>query len=252
MLNYKENKTYHINKDFSIINRDEDLYLSGIYAIVNDINGKIYIGSTSASFAKRWEMHLYELKYNKHNNRYLQSSITKYGIENFKLVILEFIYDIRDDANIFLKKESHYIKLYDTYSPNGYNIAKVHGVREKDIEEGNKIKTRIEKKKRERKIIEDRKKNILNVCNECSYYVKSDDEKYSYEECLCNVSMECNLLHYPTIDGNFTCKWFNQKDYSDNTDYIIHDYHSDDEIIEMFLHGVDIGEYEASLVGGDE
>jgi predicted GIY-YIG superfamily endonuclease len=251
MLN-KEFKKYNIDKDFCITNRDKNIYLCGIYAIINNINGKIYVGSTSSSFEKRWEMHLYELKYNKHNNRYLQSSISKYGIENFNLIIVETISEIGDDANIFLKRESHYINLYDSYSPNGYNIAKVHGIREKDVEEGKKIKARIEKKKKERKFIEDRKRKILRVCNECSYHIAPDGENFLHDECLCDVTMEYNLFHYLTRDDNFTCRWFNQRNYSDNTDYIIHNYHSDDEVIEMFLHGVDIGEYEALLIGGDE
>ena len=60
---------------------------SGVYQIVNTVNGKFYIGS-SIDLKKRKNKHFNELKHNKHTNVHLQSSVNKYGIENFHFEIL--------------------------------------------------------------------------------------------------------------------------------------------------------------------
>lgn len=56
---------------------------SGIYKITNKVNGKLYIGSTN-NFSTRWRNHKHNLLKNKHCNRYLQSSVNKYGLANFE------------------------------------------------------------------------------------------------------------------------------------------------------------------------
>ena len=60
--------------------------ISGIYKIVNRIDGKYYVGS-SQDIGKRWKSHVNELKRNRHWNIHLQRSWNKYGNENFKFVI---------------------------------------------------------------------------------------------------------------------------------------------------------------------
>lgn len=62
--------------------------ISGIYQIVNLVNGKFYIGS-SKNIYDRWEGHISLLNKNKHYNPYLQGSWKKYGEENFQFIILE-------------------------------------------------------------------------------------------------------------------------------------------------------------------
>lgn len=56
---------------------------TGIYQIVNLVNGKRYIGS-SDNLRKRKYNHFNRLKRGKHDNSYLQRSYNKYGKENFK------------------------------------------------------------------------------------------------------------------------------------------------------------------------
>lgn len=58
-----------------------------IYKILNIINGKCYIGKTEQSLEKRWARHLYLVKSGK--NRYLYDAIRCYGVDNFKLEIIE-------------------------------------------------------------------------------------------------------------------------------------------------------------------
>jgi group I intron endonuclease len=77
----------------------EELSRSGIYAIVNKINGKFYIGSaarkgdvsSASGFYARWHEHLSELNRSAHCSSYLQRAWNKYGGENFKFQILEFV-----------------------------------------------------------------------------------------------------------------------------------------------------------------
>ena len=62
----------------------------GIYKIVNLVNGKFYIGSTSTlGFQRRWRCHRNQLRINKHRNQHLQYAWNKYGEDNFKFEIIE-------------------------------------------------------------------------------------------------------------------------------------------------------------------
>ena len=54
-----------------MITNDENLKLCGVYQIRNLITGKVYIGSTTESFNKRFNHHKYCLSNNKHKNSYL-------------------------------------------------------------------------------------------------------------------------------------------------------------------------------------
>ena len=60
--------------------------VSGIYKIINKINGKYYIGS-SKNIQRRWNEHKSELNRGIHQNSYLQNSWNKYGENNFHFVI---------------------------------------------------------------------------------------------------------------------------------------------------------------------
>ena len=60
---------------------------SGIYEIVNTVNGKRYIGS-SKNIAFRWCIHKTELRHNAHHSRHLQSAWNKYGESLFQFRIL--------------------------------------------------------------------------------------------------------------------------------------------------------------------
>ena len=51
---------------------------SGIYQILNTVNGKFYIGS-AVDFTLRWAQHKWEFKNNRHSNTHLQRAYNKYG-----------------------------------------------------------------------------------------------------------------------------------------------------------------------------
>jgi group I intron endonuclease len=88
--------------------------ISGIYKIVNEINGKYYVGS-SINVYRRWNEHRSELKRNIHKNQYLQNSWNKYGENNFKFIIIEIV-----DSQKLLTVEQKYL---DEVNKNvSYNI----------------------------------------------------------------------------------------------------------------------------------
>jgi len=79
----------------------------GIYKIENIVTKKFYIGSSNdVNF--RYRAHLSKLKNNSHNNKHLQSTYNKYGIQTFSFSILE-----ECDINILLEREQFYIDSFD-------------------------------------------------------------------------------------------------------------------------------------------
>ena len=85
-----------------------------IYKITNRINGKIYIGQTRSTIKKRFSQHC-----ETRNKTAIGLAIKKYGSDNFEYAIL---YDNIETLKELNKKEIECIKLYNSISPNGYNI----------------------------------------------------------------------------------------------------------------------------------
>lgn len=87
-----------------------------IYGIRNKTDQKIYIGQSRRSFCDR-----YRNKWWKDiENIHLKHSIAKYGHENFEVIIFEHSIVCKEELN---KLEDQYAKLFNSYSPNGYNFA---------------------------------------------------------------------------------------------------------------------------------
>ena len=61
---------------------------SGIYKIVNKVNGKYYVGS-SVNIRTRWNNHRNLLTHRRHKSPKLQAAWDKYGKENFEFKIIE-------------------------------------------------------------------------------------------------------------------------------------------------------------------
>ncbi|HVY53957.1 MAG TPA: GIY-YIG nuclease family protein [Gammaproteobacteria bacterium] len=81
---------------------------SGIYKIINLINGKFYIGS-SKNIDERWRIHKVYLIRNKHHSRHLQSSWNKYGADAFEFHIIEYC-----EKEKLIEREQYYL---DTLKP---------------------------------------------------------------------------------------------------------------------------------------
>ena len=112
----------------------------GIYKIENIIDGKVYIGS-SINISKRLKNHKIMLSGGYHDNKYLQNSVVKYGINNFNFEVLE----ICDEDNL-VKKENYFIDLYKSNETTfGYNLAKVGDSRRNIF--NNEVKVKMSKTK---------------------------------------------------------------------------------------------------------
>jgi len=93
---------------------EEDRDCIGVYAITNNLNNKIYIGSTTNSFYKRWQA--YKNFYEQGINKKFRNSIKKYGLNNFTFSIVEVV-----NIDVVREREEYYIKKLDTVK-SGYNI----------------------------------------------------------------------------------------------------------------------------------
>lgn len=88
--------------------------ISGVYQILNLVNGKRYIGS-SKDILKRKGEHYNLLRRGKHENNHLQNACNKFGIENLSFCILE---ECEGSKEILLIREQHYL---DVFKPE-YNL----------------------------------------------------------------------------------------------------------------------------------
>lgn len=90
-----------------------------IYLITNLLDGKQYVGQTTKGYMQRWKSHCRYANRRKQNRlspQLIDTVIDKYGIENFKIELLETVPFEQKDT-----KEQFYIRKYDTYN-NGYNL----------------------------------------------------------------------------------------------------------------------------------
>ena len=87
-----------------------------IYKIINAVNDKIYIGSTTQPLFKRFYHHKHSSKTN--SKIYLYKAIEEIGIEKFKIVLIEE-YPCENKEQL-IAREQYHIDLYNS-TKNGYN-----------------------------------------------------------------------------------------------------------------------------------
>lgn len=97
---------------------DAILTASGIYAIKNKRNGKVYVGSSTA-LKRRKSCHFRQLLKGDSPCVKLQHAVNKYGIANFHFVVLEAV----ADASHLLDREEYWIEAFSAVS-KGYNTRK--------------------------------------------------------------------------------------------------------------------------------
>jgi len=86
-----------------------------IYKITNLINKKIYIGQTTQSLNKRWTDHCSKGT----TCKAISAAIHKYGKNNFKVEPILSVFHKQDLNDM----ETHFIKLFNSYGKNGYNLS---------------------------------------------------------------------------------------------------------------------------------
>lgn len=90
---------------------------SGIYAITNTVNGKVYIGATKG-FEGRWKDHRRGLRKGVHWNKHLQNAWNRYGEVTFEFGILEYL----DDLDELVKAEQFWMDVYREEGKELYNF----------------------------------------------------------------------------------------------------------------------------------
>jgi hypothetical protein len=98
-----------ILKKYENKNLKNIMKISGIYKIVNKINGKYYIGS-SINIHRRWREHKCGLLNNKHPNLHLQKSWNKYGCNNFDFIIISIF--PTENVELILKEEEKLLSVH--------------------------------------------------------------------------------------------------------------------------------------------
>jgi group I intron endonuclease len=87
-----------------------------IYKVINKINKKCYIGQTIKLLQKRKNDH--HCQANLKSNNYFARTLRKYGKDNFEWEVIEKC----NSKNELDEMEFHYIKQYNSFKPNGYNL----------------------------------------------------------------------------------------------------------------------------------
>lgn len=89
-----------------------------IYKATNKINGMSYIGQTTQRLKYRKIAHKTKAFSCKTKDTYFYRAIKKYGFDSFDWQILEHC-DSKEELD---EMEFHYIKQYNTFKPEGYNL----------------------------------------------------------------------------------------------------------------------------------
>lgn len=94
--------------------------MQGVYAWVNTVNGKVYVGSAT-DVARRKYHHTTKLKKNSHPNPHLQASWSKYGPASFQFMLLE---EVSDVFWLRVREQAWINRLQACNREFGYNITK--------------------------------------------------------------------------------------------------------------------------------
>ncbi len=95
--------------------------ISGIYAIINTVNSKRYIGSSKSAHYRWSQAHLPQLRNGNHCNRHLQNAWNKYGETSFRFEVIE-----ECDIEILLQREGHWIEHHRSWErEHGYNLTRI-------------------------------------------------------------------------------------------------------------------------------
>lgn len=87
-----------------------------IYKIINDLNGKIYVGKTEFSIEKRFKEHCRDAQRSRNEKRPLYDAMQKYGIDHFHIELIE-------ETDNPEEREKYWIEALRTFK-YGYNATR--------------------------------------------------------------------------------------------------------------------------------
>lgn len=120
----QRNTTNIIKNDLMLKACNDTGRISGIYKIINRINGKYYVGSSNDILGKsgRWQEHRNDLTANRHKNKHLQRAWIKYGENRFNFLIIENVIETQ-----LLIIEQKYLDIARSEKENCYNTKFIAG-----------------------------------------------------------------------------------------------------------------------------
>lgn len=96
---------------------------TGVYQILNLVNGKCYVGSAAISFKERWRIHKIRLGNRTHHCLHLQSAWHKFGKDSFQFRILEIC-----APELCVEREQFWIDHFESsHRSKGYNATPTAG-----------------------------------------------------------------------------------------------------------------------------
>jgi len=142
-----------------------------IYKATNLINGKVYIGQT-INFMHRVYQHRSDSNNieKRKGNSYFHNAMNQYGVDNFKFEIIEEI-----DNSLLNEREQYWIKFYNSYTPNGYNLTlggdgfKGHSRPQSEEEKNKRKEIMIEKYQNNPILVEECKKRTTDLWKDENY-----------------------------------------------------------------------------------
>ncbi len=139
--------------------------ISGIYAIVNTVNNKRYVGS-SINIECRFRQHELNLRKNTHTNKRLQHSWNIHGRENFNFVILEecCLDQLLEREQVYINERSEYNIRKNAWANYGISPSEETRKKQSDSRKGRKFteehKANMSRSFRGRKLSSEACKNI--------------------------------------------------------------------------------------------
>ena len=148
-----------------------------IYKIVNLSTNKIYVGQAVSHILNhkkyrpygregRFRCHISEAFSTKKNqSHYLNNAIRKYGVENFVVELIEYC-----EINDADKRETHYIKEFNSLYPNGYNLKNGGNVFTHSDESKKRLSNGVSNYYKDKKF--DRFKDVKQIDDDIEKYIK--------------------------------------------------------------------------------
>ena len=159
-----------------------------IYKITNLLNNEIYVGQTTTTLKTRWKAHCYCARNSKKYFSKLYRSMTKHGIENFKIEEIEKT-NTREELNL---REIFWISFYNSIE-KGLNIQKggdsylTHSKKTKLIL-SEKAKKQFEKRENHTRSKKIEKYNLKGVLLETYDSILTAAEKHNLSEATIRIA----------------------------------------------------------------